>query len=245
MIKVVILALIVIFSAAGYVFVQNKAVNKTPGKFAEIISSPSAVPTTSAPKIETPTLEMVTPQLPQFKIKIDSLSPTVANFGDSLTIKGSGFKTGAGMINIYGPTGDKVSGPIINFWSETEIRTTVPPLRGNTAFQIEIENPKGEKSNRVIFQTKNGQPIISNYPKNASRGNNIVIQGREFGDTFGEIKLYKSNSLNGPAENCIIASWMNNTVNCAIPNSLSSEEYGLSLKTSEGLQASFVYITIN
>lgn len=254
MVKIFLIVLfVVVTSVASYVFVSNKKSIEPPKailKGADILSQDkqaSPASTYAEPSIKT---QPVTPKIPtptpqQFKIIINSVSPTTVNFGDSLTIRGSGFKIGAGEINLYGPTGEKIGSPSINYWSETEIRITIPPLRGNSTFQIEVENPKGEKSNRLTFQTKSGQPIISNYPKTTNRGSTIILQGREFGDSSGEIKLYKENSLSNPADSCAVVSWMNNTVNCVVPSSLPGGEYGLSLKTSGGFQASFIYISIN
>lgn len=206
-------------------------------------SSMEKQPTPTKPKTpKTISSQKAASQSQQYKVKIDSITPSVANFGDIITIRGSSFGSDSKQVRIYGPSGSQLASPIITDWSDNEIKAKVPPVQSGMIYEIQIETSAGDLSNKFGLKIGSGQPIISTYPQSAAPGAKITLTGKSFGNEKGEIKIYGPWTSTNFAGNCSINNWTDGSVECTLPASLSIPgNYGLSLITSDGRQASFVY----
>lgn len=175
-------------------------------------------------------------------VVLNGIDPSSPAFGNSMTIKGSGFGSSQGVYNVY------YNGQIepyggIQSWSDTEIKTTSPFFASNADYQLEVQTSDGRKSNRITIRSGDGQPIIDSFsPSNAKPGEALVLKGSRFGSQ-GQVNFYQNYpSLSGSGQ---IISWSDTEIHLTLPSSLTSgTQYGVEVVSGGGGKSSFQYYTL-
>lgn len=210
---------------------------------------PSVIPSSTPASTPTPSNNSAVSQHPSFQtsIKLDSISPNSGTSGGItiLTLKGSGFGTielnkGHGFVDFYDQSGNFATGNSAQTWSDHEVTSVVPPLKGGQ-YMVEVtDKANNTKSNRLPFTVTAGVPVITSSPPSAVAGSQITLQGTEFGNSAGQIGIYTI--ISGSTKymgSCNIASWTNTEIKCTLPATLtpSPDSYLFDLTTSDGRNA--------
>lgn len=180
---------------------------------------------------------------PVFSVKLNSVFPSSGNIESEITLRGSGFGSTTKNVWFYTTSGINVGGGPILMWNDTEIRTKVPPLKGNTDFKIEVEIAKGEKSNRVYFRVTGGQPYVTAItPSNGKPGGEITISGEGFGNGSGIVYFYTPGNYSVATGSTTGTAWGDTQIKLTLPGNLSAgQEYGVQIKTSDGRRNSIKF----
>jgi formylglycine-generating enzyme required for sulfatase activity len=110
---------------------------------------------------------------------IQSITPSIANIGDIITVKGSGFgaKQGTSYVSF-----SEIKAINYSAWSDTEIKVKVPFGANTGKLSVTVNNAK---SNGVDFEVL-VPPFISEInPSSFKPGAEVTIEGLGFGATRG------------------------------------------------------------
>jgi len=87
---------------------------------------------------------------------VDSLTPTNAAPGGSLTLTGSRFGSSTGTVNFLPTSGGSKTSSTISSWSDTQIALTIPDsLTPNTEYFVEVVASVGAASSYKVYKTGN------------------------------------------------------------------------------------------
>lgn len=189
-----------------------------------------------------PTPTPAPPEL-QSSVKIDSITPNPAKFGDTVTLRGSGFGSFGQQVLFTNSLGYTTGAPVLSR-SDSEIKVNVPPSKGEV--MVQVEDASGVKSNAYSLQVTSGQPYFGSIsPSNVKPGGEIVITGREFGNRSGVVNFYHGNSISSSAGGSVIYSWSNTLIKANVPGIIApNQEYGIQIVTSDGRVSSFKYYQV-
>lgn len=256
----IILIVLVALGIGGY-FIYRGQVNVVPSRQTNV--QPSSTPTVIPSPISTPSATLktqpktsLTPSSPpktvySSTVKLESVSPNIANSGEEIKLLGSGFGTVTGKVYLYNQilgSSTVFTEAIPNRWTDTELKITVPPAVGGQTINVEIIHKDGTKSNRAQFQIKGGQPRIDTiYPKSMQPLQEITISGKEFGSNNGSVNIHKTDSgdISSPYAQCQNISWGDTSIRCKLPSTVNNgTEYGFEIVSSDNRRSSFIYYKV-
>lgn len=205
--------------------------------------SPSASIKPSATPTITITTTTVTTTTTQSNPNLQSIDPSNPAFSAPMTIKGSGFGSQTGIINVYNAKGEPQPYPSSTSWSDTEVKTYSPFYAADQEYQIEIQTADGKKSNRLTVKSGAGQPHVDEIsPSGAKPGGEITIKGGRF-EGQGQVNFF----LNYPniSGSGSVVSWSDSEIKIKLPSNLEAgKEYGVQVINGRGGQSSFKYYTL-
>jgi hypothetical protein len=135
-----------------------------------------------------------------------------------------------------------------NWWTNTEIKITVPQVLGGQILDVEITHLDGTKSNRIGFSVSTGQPIIHDIsPANSQPLQQISLSGSGFGEREGSVEIFfrENTNYSKPNSICEIKSWSNSKVVCILPGNVNNGvEYAFRVKIPDDISSSIVYYKV-
>ncbi|GEM_PF-6452131 len=180
-------------------------------------------------------------------VRLDAVAPASGKFEQEITVRGSGFGTSSGQVWFYNSqSGLNLGGGPITSWSENEVKTKVPFVRGSNEYLIEVQTGSGAKSNRIAFKVTAGQPYFKTIsPSGVKPGGEIIITGEEFGESAGSINFYKPENISSASGGSVIYAWSDTEIRANVPGILvPNQEYGVQIVTADGRQSSFKYYQV-
>lgn len=161
-----------------------------------------------------------------------------------MTLKGQGFGSNAGIINVYNSKGEPQPYPPSYSWSDTEIKSHSPFFASDAEYQLEIQTADGKKSNRLTVKSGAGQPHVDEIsPSGAKPGDEITLKGGRFENNAGQVNFF----LNYPniSGSGSVVSWSENEIKIKLPSNLEpGKEYGVQVINGRGGQSSFKFYTL-
>jgi len=178
--------------------------------------------------------------------QINNITPATGNYGDSVTINGSGFGTSQGSVQVFTTSGQAVGGAPIQSWSDTQIKTTLPTFGSNTDYLVAVVRSDNTMSNKVTYHCVQGQPQFSDAnaitPSGGYNGTSITITGRQFGSAAGSISFY--DTYPHVVATGTITSWTDTQIVFTIPSALAPDtQYALDITASTGSKSEIVFYT--
>jgi hypothetical protein len=262
----IIIIVVILVGVAGIYYYESNESDKTPKSSQSATSSASESATSKKSPTPAPFAVSVTDQTPKASsvatskpspsqtptpsilsdtpFRVDSVTPSSAKYGETVTVKGSGFGTYTQAVLFYNlsyPNAAPIESSVVSK-SETEVKTSVPPGKG--AMQIAVKRTDGSISNKISFTITASQPIIRKMlGVNFVIGGKFSLEGQELGATQGTLNIIDANT-NQKVTNCPITNWANTGISCAVPTTLTAnKEYGLQAITADGRESSLVYYT--
>ncbi len=216
---------------------------RSPSPTPKTTTKPSATPTPSGSSNNTSSSANNPSTSSQSSVKLDSIFPNPTKYGDTITIKGSGFGSSGQYVIFTNPQGFTSGAGVIS-WSETEIKATVPPTKGEN--KIQVEGPGGVKSNIYTLQVTEGQPYFQSIgPTSVKPGGEITIQGESFGNSTGTVNFYKPDNISSASGGSVIYSWSDTQIKANVPGIIApNQEYGVQIQTADGRKSSFKYYQV-
>lgn len=207
-------------------------------------ASPSAsVKPSATPTVIITTTTTTTTTTTQNNPNLQSIDPSNPAFSAPMTIKGSGFGSQTGIINVYNSKGEPQPYPNSTSWTDTEVKTYSPFYASDQEYQLEIQTADGKKSNRLTVKSGAGQPYVDEIsPSGAKPGDEITLKGGRF-EGQGQVNFF----LNYPniSGSGTISSWSDNEIKVKLPSNLEAgKEYGVQVINGRGGQSSFKYYTL-
>ena len=161
------------------------------------------------------------------KPEIKSLDPTSGPPGSEVVIEGGSFGSTQGTGMVYFSSKEVT----VVAWADTVITVEVPSDMAEATYGVKVETDQGA-SNEVEFKVTEGDAnapkITSLDPENGASGDEVVINGSNFGKTQdgGEV-LFGT----GTAE---VSKWSDTSITITIPPNLGPNTYGVTVETGEG-----------
>lgn len=253
-----IMYILLFISFAGYILYKNQSPKSIQPQTSTVPVHTSTSPANATSSTTFSTKPQISPTpipspTPVFssRVKLESVSPSVASSGEEVKLFGSGFGTLIGKVHLY----NQFLGPSTVFanitpnrWTDTEIKITIPPALGDQTIDVEAIHFDGTKSNKASFQVKKGQPRMDSIsPSNAQPLQSITISGNEFGTTSSTVNIYKTTGpdITTPFTKCENQSWDDNSIRCTLPSNVNNgSEYGIEIVTSDNRKSSFKYYKV-
>jgi len=139
------------------------------------------------------------------------VNPVSGKVGDTITIKGKNFGETQELSCVY--VTYTIAANYIS-WSDTLIKIIIPPKAISGKLSITV---KDRRSNEVDFVVINPPIISSITPISVGAGEDITIEGNNFGSTQGN-GIITFNDINAT----IIRSWSNIQIICKVPTKATS-----------------------
>lgn len=210
----------------------------------ESLATPSSKPITiPALKTTAPASTPPPTTIYQSSVRLESVNPSSADYGQIITLKGLGFGSTAGHVSFYNPSGQNSGWGPTESWSDSEIKLKVPPFQGGYEFQIEVQHADNTKSNKKSLKVTNGQPYIQSVrPENITANGEITVNGRGFGSSTGTIKLSTYDPKSTQSQeigNAQIVSWSEGEIRFKAPRNIDSNlKYDMFVIASDGRSSS-------
>lgn len=162
---------------------------------------------------------------------IEKISPSKGYQGDTFTLTGSGFDPIADNNTVYiggtfmpkGFYSVSDDGKILNFVLTTEVHFTI-----GKAYDVYVTNPQGT-SNSVKLTIISSVHLLKVYPRVATVGSLVILNGSGFGSQTGTVLLYKDSRFISLAQ---VTSWSDKEIKITIPVVSTRQIYLIEVSTT-------------